>query len=143
VRLMHVEAGHSSDEVLHDLGYAMKVLTPDGVIVADDTTSETGWRGVYYAVRDFVVANGLEKQWFIPHFTNKAVIVRDAALFEELYGSYRAANCSDPADKSRNFNLADVSFKPVYGPGDFLALSESGMTRWLRSLRLAAGKLEV
>jgi hypothetical protein len=134
VRLFHVDGGHSYEEAVADLGYAMDVLHPQGAIVVDDMTTDTGWRAVYYATLDFVRSRDLDKQFFVPHFTNKAVIVPDRDRFDELYSLYRDASCQSAADRRRQFNLSDVSFEPYWQQPVFMQV--------LAPLRLrVAGKL--
>jgi hypothetical protein len=122
VRIFHIDGGHSFDEVTADLTFACKVLCPSGALVIDDMTTETGWRAVYYAVREFAEAMGLEKRWFVPHFSNKAVLVPDGEMFAALYGAYRDMCCSGKSNRDRDFNLAHASFRSLYSPSRFLTL---------------------
>lgn len=141
IRIFHVDGGHTYEEVLGDLRYAREALNPRGAIVVDDMGTDTGWRAVYYATRDFLRSTDLDHRYFVPHFSNKAVIVPDRELFEELYDLYRQASRSGKADKQRSFNLSSESFLPYWQPPPFMQVFAPLSTRLASKMRRTAERL--
>lgn len=141
IRIFHIDGGHSYDEVIADLRYAKEALNPQGAIVVDDMGTDTGWRSVYYATRDFLHATGLDAQYFVPHFSNKAVIIPDRLLFEELYDLYQQASRSGKADRQRSFNLSSESFLPYWQPSTFMQVFAPLNTRVVSKVRRTAERL--